>query len=399
MTGIGRLQGYGRYGGYGRQRTQQQNDEDEANARYLAAKAAGEEQQNQAVSPAAGNELGQLVSGLPRDVFRRATDLQNGGMPEGPIPEYGDITPAHTEAATQGNLARLKFLADPKTSLDEIYKAMTTRAQGQDYGRVIAGTLPADKFGDAVSASKGNSRYGVSDGTQYSNQVAGKFETTPVGTAKIRRENAAAGASSASAGKSKAETSKIQKGHYGPAVTVDVDGKPTSRFLGEVTGTGAVTVAPPKMFAPKGGAGGAGAEKVKPLSKSETVSMENHVADKIGGGDLKRVDPVTRATVLSRAYEMAVDPASPHHRNPLGAVDAAIGEIAPNGFEDSAGPFSSAKFIPRGGGSGTAAPTGNRPPKTGLPQEARAKLKEDAITKFGNGQTWTLQNGEAVQVQ
>jgi hypothetical protein len=34
-----------------------------------------------------------------------------------------------------------------------------------------------------------------------------------------------------------------------------------------------------------------------------------------------------------------------------------------------------------------------------LPAEARAQLKEGIHTTFGNGQTWTLQNGNPVQVQ
>lgn len=34
-----------------------------------------------------------------------------------------------------------------------------------------------------------------------------------------------------------------------------------------------------------------------------------------------------------------------------------------------------------------------------LPPQAAARLKEGAVTRFGNGQSWTLQNGQPVQVQ
>lgn len=99
-------------------------------------------------------------------------------------------------------------------------------------------------------------------------------------------------------------------------------------------------------FAP--GAAGAGASSTrKALSKNEVAVMENQLAD-LAGAEFAKIDPKARAAILSRASALAVDPASEWHRNPAGAMQAAVNEMAPDGFEDSAGVFSSAKFVPKG---------------------------------------------------
>jgi len=41
----------------------------------------------------------------------------------------------------------------------------------------------------------------------------------------------------------------------------------------------------------------------------------------------------------------------------------------------------------------------NVPATPSLPTEARSRLKEGTNTTFGNGQTWTLKNGQPVQVK
>ena len=146
-------------------------------------------------------------------------------------------------------------------------------------------------------------------------------------------------------------------------------------------------------FAPKAsGAGTAGVKRV-PLTKNETAVMENQLAD-LAGTEFK-IDPQVRAAMISRASEVAVDPSSGYHRNPAGAMQAAVGEMAPGGFEDSAGILSSTKFVPKGGPS----PAPKQIKSGGLPPQAQAALKEGIVTKFGNGQTWTLQGGVPVQVQ
>jgi len=50
-------------------------------------------------------------------------------------------------------------------------------------------------------------------------------------------------------------------------------------------------------------------------------------------------------------------------------------------------------------GQGTVVQSQQPPQQEGLPQQAAAQLKEGATTTFGNGQTWTLQNGQPVRVK
>lgn len=52
----------------------------------------------------------------------------------------------------------------------------------------------------------------------------------------------------------------------------------------------------------------------------------------------------------------------------------------------------------KGGTSGATTPPGGGTQTASLPPEAVSRLKEGTHTKFGNGQTWTLQNGQPVQV-
>jgi hypothetical protein len=402
MFSLGHARNYGRYG---RMRTEQQNAEDAANAQLhqanmgLAnAKTAGQLQENAATGPDAGEDFGANVAGLPRNVFRRAAALQRGEMPEGPIPEYGDITPEHQAASIPGSIAAAIFQAHPKGNPEQLMGALQARDQTRDYNRVIAGTLSGDDFGSAVGGFKGNDRYGVADGTQYGKYEKGSFTTTPVGESTIKKNKAQAGESYSRTEKTNAETKNLGKGFFGPAVTVDVGGVPTPKFLGQVSDTAGTRQVPvPKVFAPKGGAGGSGGGSLKLLSNLEVKSMQSQL-EALAGTNLDSIDGPTRAGLMNRAADIALDPNSEHHRNPFGAMEQAVKEAAPEGFKDDSGYFSSAKFVPRGGARTTAA-TGTTAPKAGLPQEARAQLKENHVTHFGNGQSWTLQNGQAVQVQ
>jgi hypothetical protein len=401
---MGRAGGMGRYN---RARTEQQNAEDAAQAekaladqRYSDAKTTEQIQKNLAASPEGAAEFGRTVSGLPMGVFKRALDMQQqGGLPEGPIPEYGDISPATIESASQGNLARLKYQADPGTSLDEIFKAMDTRGKTQDYNRVIAGTLPAGRYGEAVAGSKGNELYGLGDGTQFNKFRKGDFVTTPVGKSTISKNNAAAGASGAQTKKTQAETVNLGKGFFGPSVTVDVNGVPTPKFQGQVAEMPGVRQVPvPKEFAPKGGKDGKGGGSRKLINGTEVKAMQSQLSD-LAGTSWENIDPGTRASFTDRASEFLLDPDSEHYRNPAGAMTAAVQEQTLEPFEDTSGYFSSANYRPKGGGRTTTARTGTTAPKTGLPQEAMASLKEGETTTFRNGQTWSLQNGQPVQVR
>lgn len=417
----------GMMGRYGRQRSAAQDAEDyaqaqlhQANMNKLRAETEGITQATQATSAPALDEFGAAVSGLDLNTFRRARELASGGMPAGPIPEYGLVRPADIDASNAGRLAAIKLQADPKTNLSEITKALYEHQRLQNYNQAMSGQLSTDTLGNVSAAAEGKPRYEMRDGIQFNNQIQGDTFTTPLGEAKIGSEKALisqrkalAGESGARTGKVKQETTNLQEGKFGPAVVItNPDGTPGHRFLGQVQPTDKA-IAPPKSFAPKADPNKPNdpRSKRKSITKAEYDSMNNQFAD-LAGTSFDKTDPTTRASILDYASELLVDPSSEWFRNPMGAVSAAVKVMAPQGFQDETGFFSSANYTAKGGVR--PPPTRNRaapnlptpqaapaaaPAQGGLPPEAVAKLREGHTTTFGNGQTWMLQNGMPVQVQ
>lgn len=414
----------GMLGRYGRQRSAAQDAEDYAKAQLhgatmkkLEAETQGLTQANQATAPGALDEFAAGLAGLDLNTFQRANELNRGGMPAGPIPEYGEIRPMHQADAALGRAAAIKLQADPKTNLSEISKALFEQRRMQNYNAAMNGQLPVDKFGNVTAASEGKPRYGMEGGIQFSNQTQGDTFTTPLGTANIaaatalgKQRTAAAGEHGARTGKLNLETRNLNEGKFGPETTIEVGGIPQPRFLGQVK-PGDKAVAIPKAIDPNK-TGDNDPNRRKPIAKAEYDMMNNHLSD-LAGTQFDKIDQESRAQILTYAGEMTVDPASEWHRNPLGAVEAAVREMAPQGFEDTTGFFSSANYKPVGGVR--PSPIANRPaPYTtgastapapapaqagGLPPQAMAQLREGETVTFGNGQTWMLQNGMPVQVR
>jgi hypothetical protein len=172
----------------------------------------------------------------------------------------------------------------------------------------------------------------------------------------------------------------------------------------EATANGYEIVAAPRAFAPKN------APQRRALSKvqSEQIVGALETLTETKASDM---DPQLRTAVVSRATQFASDPNSEFHQDPVGATTAALKEVAPEGVEKS-GIYGFRTTGAKGGArSGqktkpiTAAPAAGSPqPQAAatdgeLPPAARAKLKEGVVTTFGNGQSWTLQNGKPVRMQ
>jgi hypothetical protein len=423
MLNMGRA---GMMGRFSRQRSAAQDAEDLAqaelhkeNVNKIRAETLGLTQANEATAPENLNQFAAGISGLDLNTFQRANELNAGGMPAGPIPEYGLVRPGHQDDAALGRMAAIKLQADPKTNLSEITKALFEHKRMQNYNAAMNGQLPVDQFGNVTAAAEGKPRYGMQDGIQFNNQIKGDILETPLGIANIAastalgtQRRAAAGESGARTAKTKQETKDRQEGKFGPAVTIDVNGVPSPRFLAQVLPTDKAA-APPKLFAPKKGDTNDPNNPTnrKALNKAEYDSMNNQYADIVGAG-FDKTDKNTRAQILDYASELAVDPSSEWFRNPMGAVSAAVKIMAPDGFEDSAGMFSGANYTAKGGvrpapiktsrAPNLPTPQAAAPAKSqggGLPPEAISQLKEGHTTTFGNGQTWILQGGVPVQVQ
>lgn len=201
-------------------------------------------------------------------------------------------------------------------------------------------------------------------GTGTFDQYTGGQTLNPLGNEKVSTErahqgayrgaanasNAAAGASSALARQRNAETTSGVK--IGAPVVLD-DG--TYAAPGSAVGKAAGTK--PKADADK---------PRKPLRKDQAEAIVGTIAN-LAGGDIEDMDPSARAKLVSRATQLATDPNSDYHQDPAGAAEAAVNEVAPQGFEKQ-GTFGFRKLQPKGGQQGAA----DGAPKSGAPAAASA---------------------------
>lgn len=339
--------------------------ERQARMGLLNAQTAEQEQQNAARTPEALAQYGADAAGLSRQVYDNINTLPPSEF-AGPYEAY-NYSPQQFEAARIGKQLAAHFAANNEPNPEQFAKASGINQVNNDRARVVAGQLGADIFGDSVAAAEGKPRYGLESGIQFSNQVGGRTAMTPLGNAKVSVEQALATL--------RASQSRAANAQANLANTRAAAGGFASRPTGAVS-----------------------AGKRVALSKNDMAVMENQLAD-LAGTEFKKIDPQSRAAIISRASALAVDPESEFHRNPAGAMEAAVSEMAPDGFEDSAGVFSSAKFVPKGGGAPQRQAAPKQSGSGGLPSQARSALKEGVVTKFGNGQTWTLQGGVPVRMQ
>ncbi|SFW19111.1 hypothetical protein [Nitrosovibrio sp. Nv17] len=317
-------------------------------------------------SPEALDRYAQDASGLPAQIYQgiKALRPQDFDADLGPSPamRYSDD---QMSAAQIGGLLSQHFGASKEPNPQVFAQAQRILQGNAQLPCILAGDVSADEIGDALFAIAGKPRYGMSDGIQYSTNRLGTTHTTPLGTAKIGERQAAAD-------KHKAD---------------EVRAIAAALFDDEKRKVG--------PFAPKSDQQNSG-RKFYSLSSGEREYLDTEL-EAAAGTKLENIDSNARIGILSRATDLSVNPDSEFYRNPVAALQAAIAEMAPAGFEDSAGMFSSARFTPKKAPG--AVPARPATAGGGLPPEARTRLKEGVVTRFANGQAWTLQSGQPVQVQ
>lgn len=147
---------------------------------------------------------------------------------------------------------------------------------------------------------------------------------------------------------------------------------------------------------------GKAAGKVRSLTTND-ANLLNQAVDSLSAQlGAEELDDATRKAIASKAGDYWQNGAASYGE----AAKQAIDEVAGQGFEKK-GMYGFRKSAPIGGlkktvpavqtSPGTAAVASNL--AGGLPPEARSRLKEGIVTTFKNGQTWTLQGGQPVQVQ
>lgn len=316
----------GAMGRYGRMRTEAQDAEDQAQAQVHAARmrlldeqTLEQKQQNATRSPEALAQYGADSANLPAHIYNGIVGMPDHhfDLEQGPSPalRYSDDD---MQAARIGRQLASAFAANNAPNPEQFMKAGTQGDMRRDRSRVIAGDLSGDTLGDAQAGFEGKPRYGLENGIQYSNQVSGKATMTPVADAVVETQKSLQGKNKAQARQADASanlsTVKAKAGGFAPKAEKD--------------------------------GGGAGNKRAS-LTKQEIAQMENQLKDIVGTDEFSKIDAQSRVPFISRATELAVDPNSKFHRNPAGAMQKAVEELAPDGFEDTAGFFSSAKFSPK----------------------------------------------------
>lgn len=355
----------------------------DAHTQVYQQQAKEQELRNAGLTPEALSQHAADSVNMPAQLYNQIVSTPDHHFDQdlGPAPG-ARFAPADVANARRGRSMASYFLQNQNPNPEQFAKAGEIQQRSGYLDDVMKGLTNADAFGDAVAAAEGKPRYNMESGVQYSNQVGGRTAMTPLGDAKVAETKANIGAKNAQAGADNAR----------------------ARLAGVQADAGG--------FAPR--APGA-ADKRVAVTKNDNAIMENQLADLVSA-EFKKIDPESRARIISHASSMFVDPESDFHRDAAGAMEQAVAEMAPNGFEDSAGMLSKARFVPKGG---LVSPQVTRPasqpaprqpaprqPTTrqvtsggGLPQQARAALREGVHTRFANGQTWTLQGGSPVRIQ
>lgn len=403
----------------------------DAQAGKAAAERAILEARQRLLTPEGMDETVAAMAGVPMTGVRTYRDYLRGAPDAGTMPPAGPVLDVLRRADAALRTGAMDATVDPT----QIAKAFGEYGdQGVRQG-VRDGTIDPTRAAQAGAIGRFAPFAIREEGA--GNQFTGDFVLNDVGRAEAGHRNAQAtaqtaiaAANNALAGQRGAETRQIDAvtragvgGRMGAPVLVNdpevgpiytapsaaIGRTPAAKPLDDATealrrsqaGLNDVR-AGAGGFAPRGGGA---APQVKPLSKAEQDQIAGTVQGLAGG----KLDPAVSARLVARATQIAQDPQSEWYRNPSGAAEAAVQEMAPGGFQPGG-----TRFVPFTGNGRVPAPHpgieagkaaqrhgGSTPAvaREGLPAAAAARLREGVVTTFGNGQSWTLVNGIPSQVQ
>lgn len=353
-------------------------------------------------------------------------------IPSGPSPT--GMPPAVDPMARQigERLFALRTgLSDKTVSPEQIAKADQVFAAGRDREGVMSGDLDPLRVGQAHFATSGKAPFDdLGGGAGTFSPITGDQELNDLGQAKVGTEQAHAGAyraqGSANDALARQRDLETRTGiRIGAPVLVN-DPEVGPMYTSPQSAPGRVPAARPVDHAtrlkPVVGEDGTtiwmpdeeaayqpvGAPPRSPTTRAprRVSGTDRNLLDRaldslLGDAGFGAVDSETRNAILMRAEQEWQKGAAGH----VNAVKAALDSVAPQGLET---PWQWRSFVP--GTTSQARPVGGAPrapaapaaaaaPGGGLPPQARARLREGTVTTFGNGQSWTLQNGTPVQVQ
>lgn len=283
----------------------------------------------------------------------------------GPAERPAWFTP-ELESETMREAALARLILAGGGNADQLAKA-GGHLQDQGFERdLVAGRMPARTFYQL----QGRPVQGVDDG--YRVDLTGTdTNPTPLGTANARidRDRAAATASRSQAGLSDARAEDViirsifPEDYQRPAPRPATP--PADRFI-------------------------------RPSQQDRAaITAELNALKGAGNEALAFGDPMASNAVMARALQHFSTPGTPAYGNPALAASQAMADVFPAGVEVERNLFGSNKIRPKAGSRATVTTTGGN---SGLPPEARSRLREGVVTTFGNGTSWTLQGGVPVQV-
>lgn len=284
-----------------------------------------------------------------------------------------DITPAEVQRIGQMYFSHRGGMADRTYNPEGVERGIRLGSETTAWQAALADPTLVRPFARAQNARQGQGEFRAGSNGMVLNEFNGATDTNNpmalsfigLNRGRTNQANAAAGASSAAGRASDALTRQrdweIQNGvRLGPPVLIEGDPNdegvsvPTWAAPHQAVGkpAGARPAAPaPQRQQPR-----------RPLSKTQSEQLTAAIVGLVGD-ELDNVDPQTRAKINSRATQLATDPASEYHQDPAGAAEAAIREIAPDGFEKR-GTYGSRKLHPKGSAVAPAGGAGGEQRKT-----------------------------------
>ena len=294
--------------------------------------------------------------------------------------------------------------------LELVGQRFTVRILDQGPGFVLPQT-PQPEWNPDETAAIPEGGYG------FSLHEPGGFQETPLAGARRTTEGARQGQLRSAAGASdelaalRARTDPNLRAAGANAVDIAIDDDPESPtyqqeiFVRRPEAPGMRPGARPRAPGPERVPRAPAGTVIQAIGKAVTDALEE-------GG--VAIDENSRGAIVSRGIQLMNDPASGFAGDPIGAGQAAAAEALTTGKREERwfGMRSPRLVVPPGAAPGQRAAGAIAGPAPGgkpipgpqrtsggaLPPEAVARLKEGVATRFANGQVWTLQGGQPVQV-
>lgn len=297
------------------------------------------------------------------------------------------VAPRSDSYARTMNAMRARALAamTGENNADRLMKAYTEGIDSAYREAVMAGKISPEEAGARMAAVGGKPLYNMNADGQVFGLFSGKpGASTPLVEANIKNIDATAekGRYRMNAAGDVIDTSTGGATYSGrpskpedELVEIDVNGKKVQVYRKDLSRSAAAAAYRPPEKPPK-------PEKPEKLSATEMKNAQSMFSSGVDSimeqNDGFAIDSKMRQQIMSRATQLFKDPNGDFFRDPAGAFDAAVTEIAPDGWEKQGdwNPFKDNVLVPKGRSAPPASSAS--PPASAGKQPARPKGKTDA---------------------